>query len=47
MKGAFDSKDPAPQLVKELTIQVRKTIGPFASPRKVRKQHSSQSHGAR
>lgn len=35
MKGAYDSSESLAQLTKELSIQVRKVIGPFAAPRKI------------
>lgn len=35
MKGAYDSKESEAALNKELSIQVRKVIGPFAAPRRV------------
>jgi len=36
MKPEYDSKSTDdPELVKELTLQVRKVIGPFAAPKKI------------
>lgn len=36
MKPEYDSKKTDdPELVKELTLQVRKVIGPFAAPKKI------------
>jgi acetyl-CoA synthetase len=43
MKPEYDSKSTDdPELAKELTLQVRKVIGPFAAPKKiVREPHSN------
>lgn len=36
MKPEYDSKSTDdPELAKELTLQVRKVIGPFAAPKKI------------
>ena len=36
MKSEYDSKSTDdPELAKELTLQVRKVIGPFAAPKKI------------
>jgi hypothetical protein len=36
MKPEYDSKKTDdPELAKELTLQVRKVIGPFAAPKKI------------
>jgi hypothetical protein len=41
MKPEYDSKSTDdPELAKELTLQVRKVIGPFAAPKKIVSQVS-------